>query len=456
MAIVVPVAPTAPPSPPIQRGDRATFSDRVDQTITYLTAAPAEIGALATATYTNALDAAASAGTATSAAGTATGAASAASASATQAASSATGLIATSTTSVDIGLGSKVFTVQAGKMFQAGSRIYIVNPANADRWMSGVVASYNGTTLSTLIDDKNLSGTYASWNIGIAGPRGVAGAAGATGGVNGGSLTGALNFKQATVDVVVTATPDIWSGNGNTVKLSGAGTITGFTAAPQAGAERTLVVGAATTLTNGANLIVQGGTRTLVAGDLIDVVAEDSTTKFRASIRRANGLAPIQPAQTLALLGTAVVSSPVAAIDFLNVFTADYDQYMIQFAGFTLAAAGDVQLRFAKAGAVDAGSNYYNNTTASAQTRVATVVSANARFSGVADVFGINDSARCGLVARGVSATATQHVINDNVGGGYETGGGTVTGFRLLHSTGANFTAGTIRVYGVRNVAGNV
>jgi hypothetical protein len=57
MARINPTAPTAPPTPAIQRGDRTTFSARVDATITYLTGAPAEIYGLATATYTNALDA---------------------------------------------------------------------------------------------------------------------------------------------------------------------------------------------------------------------------------------------------------------------------------------------------------------------------------------------------------------------------------------------------------------
>lgn len=71
MARVAPTSPTPAPTPAIQRGDRTTFSPRVDQTITYLTGAPAEIYGLATNAYNNALDAFASATAANTSAGTA-------------------------------------------------------------------------------------------------------------------------------------------------------------------------------------------------------------------------------------------------------------------------------------------------------------------------------------------------------------------------------------------------
>jgi hypothetical protein len=51
---VAPTPPTTPPNPPINRGDRDTFADRVDATISYLTGAPAEIYGLAQASYNNA------------------------------------------------------------------------------------------------------------------------------------------------------------------------------------------------------------------------------------------------------------------------------------------------------------------------------------------------------------------------------------------------------------------
>lgn len=308
MARVNPTAPTNPPSPPIQRGDRATFSARVDATITYLTGAPAEIYGLAQNTYNNAVDAfgsadaaatsaSAAAGSATSASGFADNAsdfadaastsATAAANSATAAANSAAALTATSTSSLVIGTGTKAFTVQANRQFSVGQALRAVNPTNTAQWMVGAVTSYSGTALVLDVTDVNpatAGQTVANWSISISG---VKGATGAAGGITGGNLTGALNYAQAGA-VPVSATPDIWSGAGNLVPLTGTGTITGFPAAPQVGATRTLVVSGDTTLTSDANLQVYGGTVFLGAGDLVDVVA-DSGSVFRATVRRRDG-----------------------------------------------------------------------------------------------------------------------------------------------------------------------
>lgn len=56
MALTTPTAPSPAPTPAIQRGDSATFADRVDAAITYLTAAPAQIAALAVNVFNNATE----------------------------------------------------------------------------------------------------------------------------------------------------------------------------------------------------------------------------------------------------------------------------------------------------------------------------------------------------------------------------------------------------------------
>ena len=66
MAITVPPAITPAPSPPPQRGDRTTFSTRVDALMLWLTTAGAQFSALATNVYDNALIANTSAATAES------------------------------------------------------------------------------------------------------------------------------------------------------------------------------------------------------------------------------------------------------------------------------------------------------------------------------------------------------------------------------------------------------
>lgn len=196
------------PTPPIQRGDRATFSSRVDAFILWLVNAVTQFRAVALNVYDNAVDAfqsatgaatsatnagtsatnaansATAAGTsATNAAGSATAAgnsATAAATSASNAANSATALTATSTTSNTLGTGSKTFTIQSGKQFVAGVRLLIVNPSNAAQFMSGTVTSYAGTSLVVAVEAFEGTGTLTNWNISVSGQRGIQGATGAS------------------------------------------------------------------------------------------------------------------------------------------------------------------------------------------------------------------------------------------------------------------------------------
>lgn len=71
----------------------------------------------------------------------------------------------TSTTSLAIATGSKVFTTQTSLAWQAGERVRATSDANAANYMEGVVASYTGTTLTLTIDTIGGSGTLADWSI---------------------------------------------------------------------------------------------------------------------------------------------------------------------------------------------------------------------------------------------------------------------------------------------------
>jgi hypothetical protein len=445
------------PTPEIQRGDRATFSDRVDAFISWLVLAVTQFAALAANVYANAVDAFNNATSAAEDAETALNAAQSASDSASIAAVSATGLTATSTSSLAIGTGSKAFTVPIGKSFVPGIRVTAVNPSNPAQYMSGTVTSYSGTTLTVTVDIVGGSGTVATWNISVTGQRGADGAMGPAGGVAGGSLTGALNFRQADGSINVTAAPDIWGGNGNFVALTGTGTITGFTAAPQSGATRVVLnTTDGVVLTTGANLIVYGGTRTLVAGDILDVLAEGSTTKFRVTVRRRDGLAMISPAQTMTVLGSATISAPVANIDFLNIFAADYDFYKIVLYNVARDASADnLMLRLAKAGAVDAGTFYV----ASAST------TSSINLGNLSNSLSRSASGEISIVATAAALQAVLPSVLFMVNGGTSVNhfaegrayiNGPSSGFRLYWSLGANFVGGTVRVYGIRNVAGVV
>ena len=83
----------------------------------------------------------------------------------------------TSTTSLSIGAGSKVFTLStASSAFATGARVRAsaANPAN---YMEGIV-TISGTTMTMTCDSFGGSSFFASWNIHLAGDKGSTGAAG--------------------------------------------------------------------------------------------------------------------------------------------------------------------------------------------------------------------------------------------------------------------------------------
>ncbi|WP_244623701.1 hypothetical protein [Bradyrhizobium cosmicum] len=78
----------------------------------------------------------------------------------------------TSTTSLAIGTGSKVFTTQAGLAYANGARVRASSAANTANWMEGRV-TYSGTTLTMTADKTGGSGTLADWNLNVTGEPGA-------------------------------------------------------------------------------------------------------------------------------------------------------------------------------------------------------------------------------------------------------------------------------------------
>jgi len=101
------------------------------------------------------------------------------------------GYLATSTTSVSIGTGSKSFTTQSGLAYTAGARVRTSSAADTSNYMEGLVTAYSGTTLVVNMTRESGSGTFADWNINLAGDVGATGATGATGSTGGAGATGA-------------------------------------------------------------------------------------------------------------------------------------------------------------------------------------------------------------------------------------------------------------------------
>lgn len=109
------------------------------------------------------------------------------------AAANAAGFTATSTTSLALATGTKVFTIQTGKQFTAGNQVKIVSAADNNNYFYGTVVSYVGTTLTTTITEIGGSGTYADWTIALSGVKGATGSAGSVG-----TLQTAADFAQDT------------------------------------------------------------------------------------------------------------------------------------------------------------------------------------------------------------------------------------------------------------------
>lgn len=87
----------------------------------------------------------------------------------------------TSTTSLEIAVGTKVFTTQEGRSFRAGDWLLAASDADATNQMSGQVVSYAGATLTVEVTSVGGSGTHADWTIRVAGAPGASGSAGSPG-----------------------------------------------------------------------------------------------------------------------------------------------------------------------------------------------------------------------------------------------------------------------------------
>lgn len=81
----------------------------------------------------------------------------------------------TSTTSLAIATGSKVFTTQPGLAYQAGSYVRASSAAGGANYMEGTATSYSGGTLTLAVTSVGGSGTFADWTFAVAGAPGSVG-----------------------------------------------------------------------------------------------------------------------------------------------------------------------------------------------------------------------------------------------------------------------------------------
>lgn len=128
------------------------------------------------------------------------------------------GEVATSTSSLAIGTGSKTFTTQAGiPNFQVGNWVKATSAANEANYMYGQITSYSSTTLIVNITDTGGSGTLADWEFRMAGAKGATGPAGA---VDATAQTGLLKGNGSVISAAVSGT-DIKTVNSTSLLGSG-------------------------------------------------------------------------------------------------------------------------------------------------------------------------------------------------------------------------------------------
>lgn len=78
-----------------------------------------------------------------------------------------------STTDLAIGLGTKIFEIEAGKMFVAGQYLSMASAAAPANWMYGVIVDYDFATgdIEITVEDYTGSGNHDDWVIGLSAPR---------------------------------------------------------------------------------------------------------------------------------------------------------------------------------------------------------------------------------------------------------------------------------------------
>lgn len=225
----------------------ATSATNASNSATTATTQASNASTSASAAATSATNASTSASAAATSATNASTSATNAATSETNAAASAAKLSGTSTTSLAIETGSKVFTTQSGKFFEAGRWLLATSDANPTNYMHGQVTSYSGTTLTLNVTNIGGSGTLADWTITISGTRGATGATGATGaqgpqgnpgtGITpqavGWTGTGGTTPKTLTVDADFTVSNALVSGGA--LGTPSSGTLTNCTGLPIGG-----------------------------------------------------------------------------------------------------------------------------------------------------------------------------------------------------------------------------
>jgi len=235
---------------------------------------------------------------------------------------------------------------------------------------------------------------------------------------------------------------------------------------------------------DGSTSVIKGSIRLVKQGDLskwmtFDVTARAAPSGYRNLTVTCTGSSSASPfangdalmlffqrngdrgqpgANGMLALASATIASPVATIDFLNIFTADYDKYTIEIQGLRTTSGGAaLRMSMAVAGAVatagHSGPVAHNGNLATFDSffTVAAISSGSAQAVTLTlELRNANSSTPKSLGVRGVGLSSDYATPVALIAEGAFTGTSAVSGFRLIVTAGT-FAAGTIRVFGHRN-----
>lgn len=271
------------------------------------------------------------------------------------------------------------------------------------------------------------------------------------------------NLNQATATSInkvsftpVTTGATYTLADGKTLNVSNTLTFSGTDGA-------SLILGAGVNNLSGTNTGDQLTFKTISVSGQADVVAD--TTSDTLTLIAGTGISlatdsvndtvtfSISGTSSMVLLGQATVTTAVANIDFLNLFSAMYDKYIIEIQGVKGLASDSLAMRLAKVGSVDTGTVYLTPAAngSSAPPPLATLVITppiGLAGSYTVEIRNVNDPLNIKSVGvRGMNNSSTGYTVLE---GGY-VATNVVSGFRLYWYNGTTFSSGTVRVYGIRN-----
>ena len=235
---------------------------------------------------------------------------------------------------------------------------------------------------------------------------------------------------------------------------------------------------------DGSTSVIKGSIRLVKQGDLskwmtfdvtaraapsgyrnLNVVCTDSSSASPFAVGdplmlffQRNGDRGQPGANGLLALASATIVSPVATIDFLNIFTADYDKYTIEIQGLGTTSGGAVmRMSLAVAGAVatagHSGPVAHNGNLTNFDSFFSLVSISSGSTRAVTltlELRNANSSTYKSLGVRGIGLTSDYTTPVAVITEGTFTGSSAVSGFRLIVTAGT-FATGTIRVFGHRN-----